>query len=457
MIGLTPAIAAAGPADLALTDVTVLHVEEGSTVRDVTILVSDGRIVAMGPGSEIEVPAGVVVVSLDDRVVIPTLWDMHTHSFRDERWTHHLPLYLAFGVTGLRDCGTHLASALAHRRHLDEDPLAPDVSWSSPPLDGVPPFLSFALVIEDPAAGRAMVRALHDLGFDAVKVYDGLSEEAFLAIADEARRVDLAVEGHVPLHVHPSTAIEAGLRLIDHLTLLVEACIPGTLDWIAASAAGSDSMTLLMDGRLAASLDRFDEASCSGLLSRLAAGGVWQVPTLVQMRGFFFADDPGATSDPRGRWVPPGLLEEWHELGRSTPPEQLAAGRAVFRRQLELVGSMHRAGVPLLAGTDTSSETWVFAGASLHDELALLVDAGLSPLEALRAATSEPRRWAGRQAATPLIAVGEPADLIVLDADPSAEIRNTTSIHAVLRRGRLLDRAALDALIASAQAAAAAR
>jgi adenine deaminase len=173
------------------------------------------------------------------------------------------------------------------------------------------------------------------------------------------------------------------------------------------------------------------------------------------MRGFFHADDPAVTEDPRARWVPSAVRDAWREHARRARPESLAAGRAVLDRQMELVGAMHRAGVRLLAGTDTSAEPWVFAGSSLHDELGLLVEAGLTPVAALRAATVDARMYAGRGAPR-LVAPGQPADLVLLDADPTEAIANTRRIHAVIRRGRFLGRPELDALLERARAAAAA-
>jgi cytosine/adenosine deaminase-related metal-dependent hydrolase len=213
-------------------------------------------------------------------------------------------------------------------------------------------------------------------------------------------------------------------------------------------------MLLLADEWLAASLDRVDEAACDRLFARFRQAGTWQVPTLVQARGWFRAD---TAPDPRDALVPPAMLADWRRAAGYPSPARRAAGRAVVRRQLALVGAMHRAGVGILAGTDASDEPWVYPGASLHDELALLVEAGLSPLDALRAATLGPARYLGAADTLGRVAPGCAADLVLLDGDPLADIRNTARIRAVVLRGRLLDRAALDRLLDGARRTAAGR
>lgn len=259
---------------------------------------------------------------------------------------------------------------------------APRVIWGSPALDGAPPALSHGLAVETPEAGRQLVRLLAGLGYDFIKVYDGLSPDNYYAIAEEAKRIGIPVEGHTPLTLSPTDVARAGQRTIEHLTLVLEACIPGTLDWIKIDPS-ADSMGLMSDGRLAASLDRFDATVCE-----------------AQSR----------------------VLAE--------------AGARVFKRQQQLVGELHRAGVGILAGTDASDEAWVFPGSGLHDELALLAEAGLSPLDALRTATLNPARYRARgRPLAPLIAPGGDADLVLLRENPLEDIQRVRDIRGVVANG----------------------
>lgn len=437
---------------LLLRGVHVVDTRSGEVLRSRSILVRGETIVAVTAASA-EPPPGCRVIEGDGAYVVPGLWDMHVHSHRDRRAELHYPLYVAHGVTGVREMSTHLASALAARAQAPE-PLAPRVEWVSPALDGAPPVLSHGLAVEDAAAAREAVALLDELGFERLKVYDRLERDVYFALADEARARGLALVGHVPLQVTPLEAARAGQRSIEHLTLLLEACIPGALEWSAADPE-RDSMALLVDGRLAGALERFDVRRAEELFAVLREHAVWQTPTLVQMRGAFWSDELAARGDPREAWQRPATRAEWRQLAHESVPEELAAGRAVFARQQRLVGELHAAGVGILAGTDTSDEPWVFAGSSLHDELELLVEAGLTPLEALRTATLNPARYRGDEAREGFLGAGATADLVLLAGDPTEDIAHLRGIRAVVLRGRHLDRAALDALIATTEARAA--
>jgi imidazolonepropionase-like amidohydrolase len=423
------------PGLLAITNVTVIDVDAGELRPAQTILIAGDTIAAIGPAGSIDLPARTRTLDGRGRFVVPGLWDMHTHAHRDGRAGWQYPAYLAHGVTGIRDAGTFADSATAWRERLRTDTLAPTVWWGSPPLDGVPAVLSFGVPIASPDEARAAAQRFHALGYDFLKVYDRLDPASYHALADEARRLGIPIEGHVPLRLSPGAAAVAGQRTIEHLTLVLESCIPGTLAWVAADT-GRDAMGLLADGRLAASLDRVDTRTCDALLDTLATAGVWQVPTLVQLRGAFAEPGDAITTDSRLRVVPAPVRERWLATREDWSADQRRAGRAVYRRQLALVGAMHRAGVPLLAGTDASDEPWVIPGASLHDELALFVEAGLSPLEALRTATSAPARYRGESG--PLLSRGKRADLVLLAGDPTQDIGALRRIEAVVLRGRVV-------------------
>jgi hypothetical protein len=420
---------------MAIEHVSVVDLDEGTILEDRTVLIAGDRIVDVQPSASVSLRAGMSRVDGQGRFLIPGLWDMHVHAHRDGRAAWHYPLYLAHGITGVRDAGSFADSALYWRAQWSADGNAPRVWWGSPPIDGSPKVLSFGEEVTTPAGARAAARRFHQLGFDFLKVYDRLDSASHAALLDEARRLGIPVEGHVPLRLSPMAVVNAGQRTIEHLTLILESCIPGTLDWVKADST-KDSMTLLSDGRLASALGRYDAAQCQSLFAQLAARNVWQVPTLVQMRGAFFVQDSAFASDSRLATIPATLREEWESYRRDTPRSRLQAGAAVFRRQLQLVGALHRAGVPLLAATDASNEPWVFPGSSLHDELALFVEAGLTPLEALRTATRNPAHYRGEF--HPLIARGSRADLVLLSENPLTNIEHVRRVESVILRGRLL-------------------
>lgn len=428
---------------LAIVDVTVIEVETGGFREGMSILIRADTIAALGPSAEVRVPDDAIRVDGRGRWLIPGLWDMHTHAHRRGRAAWHYPRYIAHGVTGIRDMGTDLDSALAHRAAWTASDIAPTVWWGSPVMDGSPRTLPFGAEVHGPEEAQAIAQRYHALGFRFLKVYDRLDRESYRALAEEARRLGIPLEGHVPLKLSPSEVTDAGQRTIEHLTLVLEECIPGTLSWVAADTTG-DSMGLLSDGRLAASLERFDTTAANALFAKLALAGVWQVPTLVQMRGAFFVGDSAFIHDPRVSSLPAAVRAEWDDYRKAVSDAVLKAGTTVFRRQLALVGEMHRAGVRMLVGTDASSEPYVFPGSSLHDELALFVEAGLSPLDALRSATMQPARYRGEDG--PLIAPGRVADLVLLNGDPTEDIAHTRDIFGVVLRGMYLDLDALDRL-----------
>ncbi len=249
------------------------------------------------------------------------------------------------------------------------------------------------------------------------------------------------------MSLSPTDVARAGQRTIEHLTLVLEACIPGTLDWIKVDPS-ADSMGLMSDGRLAASLDRFDATACQAQSRVLAEAGVWQVPTLVQTRGYFVVAHDDAADEPRLAFVPPKTRDEWLAHVRDGKPAERLAGAKVFERQHPLVGELHRAGVGILAGTDASDEAWVFPGTGLHDELALLVEAGLSPLDALRTATLNPARYRARgRPLAPLIAPGSDADLVLLRENPLEDIRRVRDIRGVVAAGHWISPEEREAMI----------
>jgi imidazolonepropionase-like amidohydrolase len=436
--------------------VTIIDVADGTRAPDQSIQFEGDRILAVGPSSKARAPGR--RIDGTGLFVIPGLWDMHVHSHRERRWSYHYPLYRAYGITGVRDAGTHLGSALDHQARALANPLAPRVIWGSPIIDGAPQVSSFGLSAEDEASARLLVRELHRQGFDFVKVYDRLSRDAFHGVTSEARKLGVQVEGHVPLAMSPQSAVSSGLRLIDHLTLVAESCAPGALEIVnrqnAASPRDSDSLTMLMSNEVQSAMAQFDITSCQPLIDGLARDRVWQVPTFVQLEAFVSSATPLPEWKARLDYVSPGTRLDWEESATDSSPEILANGRRMLDIQMSLLRPLADAGVPILAGTDTSNENWIFAGYSLHRELGLFVSAGLSPLEAIQTATLNPRLYLGHDRSQPVIAPGEQADLVLLAADPTADIANLGTIRAVVARGSFHDRASIEALLADAKEAA---
>lgn len=450
----TPASGPTPPADLALTHVTVVDVESGALRADQTVLVRGSRIAWAGPAGEARVPAGARVVDATGRYVIPGLWDMHVHTSREGRAQHFWPQFLAYGVTGVREMGSYLDSLQYWRAQARRPGSgAPRMVYSSPMLDGSPTSWRHGYAVTDSAAAVAAVDTMVALGFDFLKVYSRLSRDAYFSIARRARERGIPFAGHVPGSVTVIEASDAGQRSIEHLSDLYPACVPGgpalLQRLIAARTPGApaDSVQPALDRLLGALQAGPGAAECEPLLRRMAANGTWLTPTLTVDRGLSPTDELAA--DPRIRFVPPNLAQRW-ERGRRRGEQALIRQR-INAQSARMAAMAQAAGVGILAGTDASDEAYVFAGSGLHDELALLVDAGLTPLQALQTATLNPARYLGAADSMGTVAAGKAADLLVLDANPLQDIRNTMRIFAVVHGGRLIDAAERERLLNLAQ------
>lgn len=433
---------APGQASFAITDITTIDVVAGRGVPGQTVLVSAGRITAVGSG--VVVPKGARVIDGRGRYLVPGLWDMHVHTPFPEDL---LPLYVAYGVTGVRDMGADLAELLAYRREVTAgDAVGPRIAMAGPILDGpinqrMPPeHRRWRIEIADTTRAGRIVDSIADLGADFVKIHQRLSPAVYSAIAREAARRGLAVAGHIPTAVGPDAAIAAGQRSVEHLINVPFRCTSEErtalqprfgLEALFGSCATPDSVT--------------------ALARRFARAGTWHTPTLVVQQRV--ASGGAATpGDPGDEELSPRVRDMMRQImpgGGGTPPPDLRERlERLVSKRIAQVGDMHRAGVELLVGSDAPG---VGPGWSVHEEMRLFTLGGLSPADALRAATLNPARWLGATDSLGSIAPGKRADLVLLDADPLADIRNTTRIVAVIADGRLYDRAALDAMRARAR------
>jgi imidazolonepropionase-like amidohydrolase len=295
------------------------------------------------------------------------------------------------------------------------------------------------------------------MGADFVKVYTKLPREAYLSIADEAKTQGLPLVGHLPESVNAAQASDLGQKSIEHLTGVELACSDREdelrREAVAVLAKAENQAVGELLRRIGArAADSFSDQKAQDLFARFARNGTSQVPTLTVLHSLVSLDDPKFTADARVKYMSPSLRSYWSLIKLS--PETVAMLKDAYKRERGLVRAMHQAGVPFLIGTDTPGVPYVFPGFSLHDELALLVaEGGFTRLEAIQAATRDTARFLGREKDMGTVEPGKLADLILLDADPLADIRNTTKIAAVVANGRLLPRRELDQMLAEVEAA----
>lgn len=455
--------AGSGPDVTAFTHATVIDPARGHTLPDVTVLVRGDEITAVG--RSVRVPAGTRTVDLRGKYVIPGLADLHVHSNGFE--TIEPPLYVANGVTTVREMS---GTPTVHdwRRRIGEGSLlGPRWTIGSQIVDGRPsiwnPEYIAVVQVADEAEARAAVRQQVAQGADFVKVYSRLSPSALTGIAAETRRHGVRFAGHVPDSVSITEASDLGIGTVEHLygifyaTSRREPRLRADLARIKLELgdyAGWYNRTHPIEY---AAMRSYGRTKARLLFERLARRRTRMVPTLTMHDNLAHARTLGERDDPRRKYLPAAALayldialNEVYLKGRD--PSVDGQWAELFDAQLRVVGELHRAGVPLMVGTDIATPGTI-PGFSTHDELALLVEAGLSPMDALHAATAEPARYLGTR--TGRVAAGHAADLVVLDADPLRDIRNTQRIAGVLVRGRYLDRGAREQVLREVESAAA--
>jgi hypothetical protein len=465
---LTSSNASSSP--IYITHVTVINTENGKEDRDRTVIISGDRIAEIKNSGKVKPPAGAKVVDGTNKFLIPGLWDMHVHirgsingstpNFAKENEAT-LPVYLANGVTGVREMGGDLVDLVLQWRSEVESGkrLAPRIATCGPKLDGAKPRFPGSIAITTPEEARAAVQRVKAMGVDFVKVLDSspnIPHDAYLALLDEARRSHLPVTGHVALTVTVSEVSDAGQN-IEH-TRYLPGCIRNEkqlkTDMLAKRIASKDYIIVVVDG--------YDPEMAEALFARFAANHTWVTPPLASSHMFAYEDQERCDQDPRRKYLMPRMLASWGDRADASIPltPQDAALLSSYRKKqfqhaLESVRLMRRAGVSILVGTDTgASNQNMFPGFSLHDELVFLVEAGLTPLEALQCATLNAAKWLNRLDTLGTVESGKFADLVLLDADPIKDIHNTTKISEVFLAGKEFDRAALDQMLRDAEAAA---
>ncbi len=455
---------------IAIEHVSVVDVVRGRTEPDMTVVVQGRRVVAVRPASGIALGDSVVRVPGTGKFLVPGLWDMHVHAFGTGPFAYAartLPLFVANGVTGIREMWGDLAVAATIRAGVHSGTqVSPRWIAAGNLVDGQHPWWPGSVVAGTPRQATWVVDSLARAGAGFIKVYSLLDPLTYEAILTRARQDRLRVAGHVPFSVPARRAAELGQVSFEHLFGIMEGCSRADESiradrtrWLAARASGAPRyrnpfFDVDIYRRI---LTSFDASTCRALLRTLAARGTWQVPTLVVNRVFAQLGDSSFTADPRQAYLPAEATSPWQRLAvttRAEPARDRALEAAYFRKQLEVVGLMARLRVPILAGTDTGNP-FTYPGFSLHDELELLVRAGLTPAQALRSATYLPAAFLGATDSLGTVAPGKLADLVLLEGNPLQQIANTRRIAAVFANGRLFRRPELDTLLARARAAAA--
>ncbi|WP_199243440.1 amidohydrolase family protein [Hymenobacter sedentarius] len=420
---------------LTIVHVNVVDVVSGRIQPNMTVVIAGKRIARVSPSARINPQSG-KVVDATGQYLIPGLWDMHTHVYFDGTAAAGtdliLPLFVANGVTGIRDMGSELEAVLQARAGIAAHRLVgPRMVVSGPMLDGPKSPYKASIAIATPADGRKAVDQLKARGVDFIKVQSLVPREAYFAIAAEAKKAGLPLDGHVPDAVRATEAITAGQRTFEHLIGIFEASSTAEDGYVTGQEKSP--------GRLLATYAPAREAAVVRLLA--AHPQVWQCPTLFWERGQWLVDSIAWQQDPdlsyAGRsWVNQRWPKAQTNIARTLDTEPLAVRARFVTHELDLVRKLHAAHVGFLAGTDTPAGVDLIPGASLHLELQRFVAAGFTPLEALQTATLNPARFLKRTQDFGTVQAGRLADLVLLSANPLADIANTRSIVGVLADGQ---------------------
>jgi imidazolonepropionase-like amidohydrolase len=440
---------------LYIHDVTVIDTTGAPAAAHRSVIVHGNRIVGIVPSAKLEKTSQKAAGTWIDgrgKFLIPGLWDMHVHMVFGDWFPQGreitLPLFLANGITGVRDMGGELEVLEQWRKEISQGRLlGPRIVMSGPMLDGPKPRFPSSIAIQTPEDGRRAVDDLKRRGADFIKLQSLVPRDAVFAIADESRRQAMTFVGHVPDAVRASEMSDAGQKSFEHLIGIFEGSSPLEDQFITATKTESQF------------LSTYDPQRAQRLFELLAKNQTWQCPTLVWERGGNLIEESDFAHDPRAQYVP----AQWKDVTWKRFTEQvthefntddLATRKRFVAKELEVVNGMHRAGIPFLAGTDTPSGVYIFPGFSLHEELQRFVAAGFTPLAALQTATLNPAKFLGKETELGTIAKGKLADLVLLDRNPLDNIANTDKIAAVIVNGRYLARAELDKMLAGVVAAA---
>jgi imidazolonepropionase-like amidohydrolase len=446
---------------LAFTHVAVIDATGQPTLPDRTVIVNSDRIQTIGKFSQKSLPKRARVIDASGKYMIPGLWDMHAH-FRggadlipdNEAW---LSMFLAYGITGVREMGGDIPETVFQWRTeiANGTRLGPRILSAGAKLDGPKPEWPGSIPVTDAASARAAVDKVKSMGADFVKIYArDFPPDVFAAIVDEAHQQGLTVGGHLPfMTMTTRDSIDGGVRFIEHANLhVLGGCSRSEKQIDDECVARRDSKTPMRLGDVMYRYAQtFDEDWARELAGELVQHDVWVTPTLAAARTNESLGRVDYEQDPDRKYVFPGMWKTWDPRTGMRHPlsqEQLEQAKLVNAKTAALVKLMQTSGVGLLAGSDSgASNSYRFPGRTLHEELELLVGCGLSPMEALQAATRNPARFLGELPRSGTLEEGKTANLTLLTANPLEDVRNSQKIDAVVLKGRLLTRADLDQLL----------
>jgi len=443
---------------LVFKNVTVIDMTGKPLQAAMTVVIEGNSITKIGTTAKTKIPKNAQVIDASGKFLIPGLWDMHVHLQEKTPF----PLFIANGVLGVRHMGGNLKQVFEWREAVREGKLlAPRIITTGTVADNRDED-GWSVETLTAEQGRKVVSINKNQGADFIKVYDP-SREAYFALVEEAKRQHIPFAGHVPIAVTSFEASDAGQRSFEHLgnILRSSSTLPANEIERRADAlvkpSGKPGDFSHIPARIAEQtkieLATYDKRKAEQLFARFVKNQTWQVPTLEIKRVLSYVDDGSFYNDPRMKYIPAAELEELKPENnfflKYRTPEFIRVKKLLYEKEFDLVREMHRAGVGFLLGTDIPG--FGFTGFTVHDELALFVQAGFTPLEALQTATINPAKFLGLEKSLGTVEKGKIADLVLLDANPLDNIANTKKISAVVVGGRYLSKEKLQEMLRNAE------
>lgn len=426
---------------LVLHKVNIVDVEKGKLLKDQTVAIAGDRINFITKATAFKPATNDSVVDCHGQYLIPGLWDMHTHVWTPD---YFFSLFIGNGVTGIRGMFEQsVAAQYWQKRGNTPGDISPRGYYAGPIVDGPKPIWPGSVAVTDAARGRKVVDSLKNQAkVDFIKVYSLLERDAYFAIADEAKKQGVVFAGHVPNKVTVLEAAKAGQKTMEHLYGFLELASDSSEYYYGlVNGTIKDSNFATRNARRELLRRTYSEKKLASIIKDLKQYDAWICPTMTVNRGIAFINDSTFRKDDRMVYVAPMIKNMWDPKNdfrlRTATPEYFRGEQVEYEMKKKIVRALHQGGIPLLAGTDTPNP-FCFPGFSLHDELEIFTECGLSPLEALRTATLNPARYFGIEMDLGTVATGKLADLVLLEANPLENINNTRQVGAVVLKGRFL-------------------
>ena len=409
-------------ATLAIVGATLIDGTGAAPVPDAAVVIHEGHIAAAGPRSKVKIPKHARVIDAHGKTILPGLWDMHAH-FEQVEWG---PIYLAAGVTTVRDCGnefefiTGVRDAIVQGRGLGPRLLLAGI------VDGTGPMALGVARVDTPEQARYWTDRYHAADFQQMKIYSSVKLENLKAVADEAHHLGMTVTGHVPNGLSAFQTIEAGQDQINHISYISDMMHAPLPDNAARTERRNAAANLDVNSPEAQKALAFLKNHYTVVDPTMA---LFELSTATTAK-------PPASFEPGVDKVPSELAQQIRDV--EPPNDNSVISERIFEKDLQIVGALHRAGIPVVAGTDQA-----VPGHSLHREIELYVRAGFTPMEAIQSATIVPARVMGLDKESGTVEKGKRGDLILINGDPLADIHNTRNVEYVITNGTMYHTAEL--------------